>query len=132
MAKRDSWNWVDRLGPPILAAVFLICASLGSIYVTADYGTALFVALPFGTGVIACFLVRLRGPANLKSWMLASVMALALVAFCFIAFAIEGLICIVMASPIIALSTAFGAVVGYALFHHYWHVTPPPIVGVLL
>ncbi|HEV2803101.1 MAG TPA: hypothetical protein VGW12_21720 [Pyrinomonadaceae bacterium] len=92
-----------------------------------NYGWGLFVGLPFCVGLASVLIYGFHEPRSLGSCLLVSLLAIALTCAAIIAFAIEGLICIVMAAPLGAVFSLFGGFMGYLIQKRYegdFHQTP--------
>ena len=85
-----------------------------------SYGFSLFVGAPFALGMISVLLFGFSRPKPFAACMLVAVMALFLAAAAVLAVALEGLVCLIMASPIIAFLGFFGALVGYVIQARPW------------
>ena len=84
-----------------------------------NYGFALFVAAPFLQGLAAGLFYNNQGRQGLLGTVMVTLMSLGLTAFLLIAFAIEGLICVVMAAPIAIALGLIGAFLGWLLSGRY-------------
>jgi len=105
-AKRE---WFAILSTSAISAVF---ALLG-IYVIKDYGIALFIFIPFLMGSLPSFIYSRKKEISWgKSWKLA-LLTLSVCTAALILFAIEGLICIVMALPIAIFFIFIGCLLAY-------------------
>lgn len=88
---------------------FLAAAALKS------YGWSLFIGVPFGVGMAAATLYGRNYPRSLKACAAVAFIAVTLLGVTLFAWALEGMICILMASPI-AYGLAFlGALLGWSL-----------------
>lgn len=108
-----------RIGSAVAAIVVTAVLSAAFVAIAASglriYGWALFVAAPFTQGLVAALV---HGMAALRS--VSDAIGVALIALCLsaatvVCVALEGLICIVMALPILAPAAVLGALVGYLL-----------------
>ena len=79
------------------------------------YGWGVFVALPFCLGLGSVMIHTYHQPRPLASCILVSVTAVALVAIALFAFAVEGLICILMAIPIATPLALLGGLIGFLI-----------------
>ena len=93
----------------------LVALTLGGLttWLFRSYGVMLFVGLPFVIGFSAAVLHGYRYPRSAPQIFLVAMTSLMFVAGGFLAFAWEGLICLLMAFPIALVLTLLGAVVGY-------------------
>lgn len=121
--RRDSW--LVRIVPadPLGAAIFAVLASgvlgaalvpLGTV-VLGSYGWGLFAAIPFGQGTIAAYAYSSHGPRSLGASVLVALLSVAVTALALLALALEGAVCIAMATPIAAAFAAIGAVFGFSI-----------------
>ena len=87
--------------------------TLWGIHGIGEYGIALFVLTPIFIGVCPTLLYGMKGGiSTIKAWQI-SVLSLLLFTAGLILFAMEGIICILMAAPIALLCTYIGAMIGY-------------------
>lgn len=89
--------------------------SLWGIYGIGEYGLALFILTPFLIGFCSTFLYGYKNRITKSEANSIAFKTLAICTFALIVFAIEGLICIVMAAPIGIFFTWIGSLVGYSL-----------------
>jgi hypothetical protein len=107
----------------VRAALLGVLASVGvglgmtlfSVYVLRAYGTALFFLTPFTMGAVTAALYNAKAPRRLIDTIVLTTVAMALTGSLLLLFAIEGLVCLVMAFPIALLIGLLGAVVGRAI-----------------
>ncbi len=83
-----------------------------SVYVCQDYGVALFLGAPVIVSATAAFIYNRPVSRSLASTMAVTFLALALVAAGMMLFALEGLICLAMAAPIVAVAGWIGTLIG--------------------
>ena len=84
-----------------------------SIQLFEEYGWTIFVLIPLVMGFLPPFITsQIKEITRNKSYKL-SFITLGLACLGLLIFAIEGLICIAMASPILALSTLLGSYIGF-------------------
>jgi uncharacterized membrane protein YhaH (DUF805 family) len=122
-ARRESW--LSRIVPKdaLGAAVFalLVAGALGAALVPigtvalGSYGWGLFAAIPFAQGAIAAYAYALHGPRTLGMSVLIALLSIAVTALALLALALEGLMCIVMATPIAAAFATIGAIFAYSI-----------------
>lgn len=104
--------WVSAV---VIALLLGYAIGFTSVYFFEEYGWTVFVVVPFLLGLVPALVY---GSQKKLSRVEALKMAFATLGiFCLstLIFAVEGIICIVMASPILALSTLIGALAGQAL-----------------
>lgn len=104
------------------AAVGLLVSGILTAVLTAvgamllgEYGSGLFMGLPFLAGVVTALIHGYHEPRSLWSCVLASAAAVALAGALIFLVAIEGAICLAMAAPLAFPLAALGAVLGWAL-----------------
>lgn len=118
-------TWLDHVVPvsKLGNAVAAILITLGlvlplgflDVRVLETYGLALFIGLPFTLGAVSAWLYNHHRP---RAWWQSIAIAMLTVTTALVAiflFAMEGLLCILMAAPIVYPIALAGAVVGHAL-----------------
>jgi|SRR5690554_29829 len=101
-------KWV-AIGVTVFLALFF---TLLGIYGFGQYGLALFVLIPLFIGINSVLLYGLKkAKVEVKSFRIA-LLTLVLYLLVLLLFAIEGLICIAMAFPIILIFTLIGSYIG--------------------
>ena len=133
-APADGAAWWQRLAvrfklrnPVASAAAAVALTVLLAVPLTAlatiffkNYGWGVFVALPFCLGMFAALV---HGAAEPRTWGACAGVALLSLAFCgiaLVAVAIEGVICVLMATPLAAPVVLLGATAGYYLQIAQW------------
>jgi uncharacterized membrane protein YhaH (DUF805 family) len=86
-----------------------------SIFSMQLYGAALFFATPFVMGVTTAFSYNFETPRSLVRSILLALLTITITGSVILLFAIEGVLCLVMAFPIAAVLATLGAVVGWAI-----------------
>jgi len=84
-----------------------------SVYCFGEYGWTVFVVVPFFLGMIPPIIYGTSKQIGSKQSTQIGFATLGLFCLSTLVFAFEGLICIIMASPIMALFTFIGTLVGY-------------------
>lgn len=79
------------------------------------YGLAMFCGIPFFVGILTTITLGCRNEISIGQSIGYSLLALLIVGFSLLFFAIEGVICLVMASPIVAVFTIIGSVIAHNL-----------------
>ena len=97
------------------AAVLAVAATFLGASVMRDYGWGLFVGMPFFLGMTAAVLHGYREPRTMAQCVNVAVCSAVLAAGMMIAFAIEGLGCLIMLMPLALPIAAMGAACGYAI-----------------
>jgi hypothetical protein len=134
--RTPSETWLARVVPHTAlgsAAISLLLtvpagvllAVLGSrLLVT--YGWGLFIALPFAMGFCAAVVYGVQRPRSLRGCVGVACLSVAVLGASLLAFAIEGLICLIMAMPIAVPVAAFGGACGYVMQRRHWSQTGVP------
>lgn len=89
--------------------------TLWAIYGIRDYGVALFILTPVFIGLCSAGLYGYKQYTTRKESLKIAMVSLAILVFLLIVLAIEGVICIVMVSPIALLLAWIGSLIGHAL-----------------
>src|SRR5262245_48159940 len=100
--------------PLTVAGVILSAQVLGV------YGFGLFLGAPFALGMCSVMLFGMSRPQSFGRCLAVAFLATALAGIALCLFAIEGAICLIMASPIAFTLSFGGAVVGYAIQRRPW------------
>lgn len=80
-----------------------------------SYGWGLFVGIPFALGMTTVVLYGRKHPRKLVESLIVSWLALCLLSIALLVYAVEGVVCILMASPIAFVITSMGATLGWAI-----------------
>lgn len=92
----------------LVAAAFAVAVATLSLFVLEQYGFGLFVGLPFFIGFIAAQIYERRAPGSkTKTWITAYAATL-LTGGIFLGVAFEGVVCLVMAAPLVIVEVALG------------------------
>jgi uncharacterized membrane protein YhaH (DUF805 family) len=94
---------------------FLIALPMAITPLVTEYGVALFVGTPFVTGLLAGYIWNRREIRTPTSSMGVALTALLMTAGVLLVFAVEGVICLVMAAPFGSVRAAMGSVAGRAM-----------------
>ncbi|WP_220398934.1 SRPBCC family protein [Flavobacterium cellulosilyticum] len=103
-------KWVSVIITVCIAGIL----SLWGIYGIGEYGIALFMLTPFLIGFCSTFLYGYKNRIKKSDAIWIGFTTLAICTLALIVFAMEGLICIVMAAPIGILFTWIGSLIGYS------------------
>ncbi|MBL7938656.1 MAG: hypothetical protein JNL43_04780 [Flavobacteriales bacterium] len=119
------YAWLDRILPKsragnAIASIFfavLLVVPLGflNVRMLEDYGLALFIGLPFILGAVSAYLYNHSQIRSLKQSLGIAMLTVTLALAAIFLFAMEGLLCILMAAPIVYAIALAGALVGHAL-----------------
>lgn len=109
----------DALGAAFFAllAAGILGAALVPIGTVAlgSYGWGLFAAIPFAQGAIAAYAYALHGRRTLAASVFVALLSVGVTAAALLALALEGAVCIAMATPVAAAFAAIGALFGYSI-----------------
>lgn len=121
----EAANILDRLipdnapGSAAMAVLLTLPFELGAIALSVralgTYGWSLFVALPFCHGLAAVLLYGYHRPRSYATCLGVSVLSILILGAALFGFAIEGVICLVMAWPIATILACMGGSVGYLI-----------------
>ena len=87
------------------------------IYVISDYGIALFFLSPLFVGFVAAVLYGRGRLITRKQAVGVGLLSLAILCIGLLAFAIEGLICMAMAAPLVIPATCVSSLIAYAVLN---------------
>jgi len=129
--ERPGGDWLKALIPrgAFASAVVALLVSLATAVtavwlgtaVLQDYGWALFVGLPFLTPLLAVLLYSFHERRSFGDCMAVANAVIALAGCGFLLFAMEGMICLLMAAPLaFAVGSAGGAVAYYIQKTFWW------------
>jgi len=102
------------LGAAAGLGITALLTGLG-IHVLGEYGAFLFLGCPFVLGAVSTLVHERRGPKRINDTLLVVILAVLLACGSLLMFAVEGLICILMASPLIMGGAIIGALVARSL-----------------
>jgi uncharacterized membrane protein YhaH (DUF805 family) len=143
-SERDSEHWrrlrsahrrVTRERPAASAAVSLAISvplAVGAVALATlglgSYGAGLFVGVPFALGMVSVVLYGLTRPQPLGACLAVAFWAATLAGLLLLLLALEGAICLLMASPIWYALVMLGALVGYAVQARPWAASHGPLL----
>ncbi len=117
--------WLDRLiphHPAGSAAAGVLLSGLFSVPLVAltttefgAYTAGLFLGLPFCMGLLSTTIFGMRSPRHIGGYLLVSTLSVLFAAGLLLAFAVEGVVCILMAAPTAVPCAWTGALLAYAL-----------------
>lgn len=99
----------------LLTAVLSVGATLWSVNGLGSYGWGLFVGLPFCLGLTSVLVYSYHQARSPGSCLAVSLLSVTVVCVALFAFAIEGLICLIMAAPLGIALALFGGFMGYII-----------------
>lgn len=120
------------------AAALLITVPIGfasailGAQVLVNYGWGLFVALPFAMGFVAALLYGVPQPRSLKGCIGVACLSVSLLGLGFLALAVEGIICLIMAMPLALPLAILGGVCAYGVQRRPLSTEVPVILSALL
>ena len=122
----------------IVAVLVSVAVIVGLVFLSANllqsYGFGVFVAAPFAQGWLAVVLYGLPRKRSVLECLAVGGTALAVAGMVLIAFALEGLICILLAAPIALGLGLLGGLVGYVTQSRPWanDSAPALMLGLLI
>jgi hypothetical protein len=116
---RDSYWRSGLIALAVAVPLAVLCVYLGGV-VLGNYGFSLFLGGPFALGMIVVLLFGLSKPQPFGACVLVALAAAASTGLALFAFMMEGMICLILASPIILFFVFVGAVVGYIIQTRPW------------
>lgn len=126
----------DRVPAALTAIVVSTLAGLATVFVSVkffrNYGVALFFGGPFIAGAIGGFIFNRRFPAGLGGTIGITTLTFGLSALILMAFGAEGVICLVMAVPILGPVAVLGAALGRAIARHDDAAVTPALFALLV
>lgn len=124
------------VGAAAMAVLLTIPLFVGGIVLSVNYlgqyGWSLFVGLPFCLGLYSVLIYGYHAPRSLGSCIGVSLLSTALLGLAMVALAFEGVICVAMAAPIMAVLSLLGAVIGYVVQKRPWSMRGAPAAMLLL
>ncbi len=109
----------DKFGSAALALALNVISALlftlFSVDVMRNYGWGLFIGMPFCLGFTSVLIYTYHKPRSIRSCLIVSLCSIVLVGAALIAFAFEGMICVLMAAPLAAVLAMLGAWIAYLL-----------------
>lgn len=108
-----------KFGSAVFGILITTLIGLLEIIVSANalknYGWGLFVGIPFFLGLNSSLISGFHRPRSLGACLLVSMISVLLVGLALFAFALEGIICLVMALPLAIPIALFGGFIGYVI-----------------
>jgi uncharacterized membrane protein YhaH (DUF805 family) len=125
----------DRAPAALTAILISTMAGLAMVFISVrvfrNYGVALFFGGPFIAGAIGGFIFNRRFPGGLGGTIGITTLTFGLAALILMAFRAEGLICLVMAVPILGPVAVLGAALGRAIARHDDRSVSPAMFALL-
>lgn len=113
-----------KLISALITLVIIFLMGVLSIQIFGEYGWTVFILIPFLIGFLPPFISGYYTDLSLKDCFGLGFSTLAAAVVCLLVFAMEGMICIIMASPILIALEALGAYVAYRVHRSKSPVTP--------
>ena len=133
-------RWLDRVIPEgalgsaavgvLLTLPITVLLTLVGTQFFKDYGWGIFIGLPFGMGLISVLIHGYHRPRSLPSCILVAVTSVSLAGGALFAFAIEGVVCLVMAAPLAIPLALMGGMIGYVIQRR--RLEPGPAMAAML
>ena len=132
----DRWLPSSRLGCAMASAIYAGAVGVGltvlSTKLVGEYGWGLFVVMPFALGAISTWLYLRRQPATLKEAQWVSFLSVMCVGALLLGLALEGLLCLFMATPIAGLLALIGGSVVWEIHRANTKKSDATLMGVVL
>jgi hypothetical protein len=103
-------------------------AAVFGAQVLTNYGWGLFVALPFTLGFAAALVYGIRQPRSMSGCVGVACLSVALLGAALLALAFEGMVCLIMATPIALPLGALGGACAYGVQKRRWLQTDAPVL----
>lgn len=119
-------KFVAALAGVLLSIPVALVLTLFGVKVLKNYGWGLFVGVPFLIGFLSSAVYNQGGPRRLWDSMSVAVLGTILAGCCMLVFAIEGIICMLMALPIAAPVAMIGGALAHSMFSQPTSPRPLP------
>jgi hypothetical protein len=114
----------------MVLAIAIGLASMAAVVQTSGaYGLMLFFVTPLLMGTVIGLFTNHPAPRPLSESIFTALLALLLTSGALAVFALEGVICLLMAAPIAVVAALMGAVVGRAIAIHGRHASAPVVLA---
>jgi hypothetical protein len=120
-----------RVAILIALAVAWLLTAIG-IYGVGDYGMAVFIFIPFLLGFAPVIIYGYKNELSRRGAINLGMAASILFLFSLLAFAFEGLICILMALPLAILFAYIGSIIGFEIIASKKHIKKGPGMVIIL
>ncbi len=121
-------TWGSAAAASLITAPIGLALMLLGTKVLVNYGWGMFVALPFAMGFTSALIYGVRQPRTLNGCINVACLSVTLLGAAMLAFAWEGVICLIMAAPIWVGLAALGGVLGYWAHRWRWVQSESPAV----
>jgi len=113
--KRAFESISSALGGILVGALYGSVTAQLSVSVLSSYGSVLFFGTPLVTGIAAAYIYGYRQERSTSRSLGVAVSAVSLAGLALLLFAVEGVICLMMAAPIMLPLGFFGGLIGKAI-----------------
>ena len=110
-------------------AIAIGLAATGTVVRLGGYGFMLFLVTPLLMGVVIGIFVNRNAPRPVGDTIVTTLLTVLLTGGAIALFALEGVVCLLMAAPIAIVTALMGAIVGRAIVFHGRHAMAPVIVA---
>lgn len=123
-----------NIKPLSILITLIVSAILGYVEIGLyrEYGWTIFLMIPFLIGFLPPFIVGRQIKTSIVESFKLSFLTLGIVLIGLLVFAIEGMICIAMALPIITALTCLGSYLGFLVNKKKWLNSTNGLIGLLL
>jgi uncharacterized membrane protein YhaH (DUF805 family) len=108
-------KWYTVVVASALPAPFAIAFLYGAAALLGNYGWSLFIAAPFAVSILAPILYGYKKKRTYAACLQSAFLALCLTGIGAILFRIEGIVCLIMAMPLIAFVAMVGGSIAYRI-----------------
>jgi len=105
----------NKLIISLYITVLCLVLTIAGIYFFGEYGVALFFLIPFFSGLATAILLNRKAAYTAKDTIAGGITTMGFLLLSLLFFAIEGLICMVMALPLILPLNCLGSYTGYKI-----------------
>jgi uncharacterized membrane protein YhaH (DUF805 family) len=119
-------RWIPRSPAASALLSIAVTALLGFVFALAgtemvsQYGWSLFVGLPFCLGLFAVLTYSYHEPRRFAECVMIAVLPIGMLSAILFFFAMEGVICLLMAAPLACILALLGGVVGFVIQAAHW------------
>lgn len=142
-AKESGWvrwiphsAWGAACAAVVLTTVFALLTTAFAVKVADMYGWALFVGTPFALGFVSTLLFTAREPRPLMACLWVTGGAMLLAGGGLLLFAMEGVVCLVMAAPLALVIGMVGTAAAWGIRQSWpgnsWSVLPAGLMAIAL
>ena len=126
----------ERLSSALLAMAIATAAGLAGVFLSVElfrsYGVALFFGTPFIVGAVGAFIFNRRYPASLSDTFGITFLTFVMAALVLVVVAREGVVCLLMAVPLVLPVALLGAALGRSTARQHGGPTSLALFSLLL